>query len=122
MFRWLSRLIAGRALAPSSAERSRSGRWPSVRRAHLLREPYCQFCGSYDNLHVHHIVPVSVNPAGELDLSNLMTLCPTCHYVFGHLFDWSLYNDEIRADVNHWRHKRRMAAERHAKTFTARGV
>lgn len=39
----------------------------------------CQECGSDDDLHVHHIEPMSQGGA-KLDLDNLVTLCRDCHY------------------------------------------
>ena len=37
----------------------------------------CGNCGSSYNLHVHHIVPLS--KGGSNNLSNLRTLCSSCH-------------------------------------------
>jgi len=33
----------------------------------------------YNNLEVHHIVPLAEDPSGLLDDSNLCPLCPSCH-------------------------------------------
>jgi predicted DNA-binding protein YlxM (UPF0122 family) len=38
----------------------------------------CQICENQDELHVHHIVPVSEG-GRKLDPQNLMTLCGNCH-------------------------------------------
>lgn len=44
----------------------------------LKRDGYkCVICGTQDNLHVHHIVPVSVRP--DHSEHNLITLCIRCH-------------------------------------------
>lgn len=77
---------------------SRSGKWSSIRKDHLNIQPHCQACGNYKNLQVHHIIPVSVDRSKELDLENLITLCKTCHFVFGHLMDWNSWNNEIIND------------------------
>ena len=37
----------------------------------------CEKCGSYVNLHVHHIKPKSIG--GTDDISNLQVLCKRCH-------------------------------------------
>lgn len=76
----------------------RSGKWSSVRKDHLNTQPHCQSCGNYKNLQVHHIIPVSVDKNKELDPENLITLCKTCHFVFGHLMDWNSWNNEIIND------------------------
>ena len=50
-----------------------------VRKSFVLeRDGYkCVKCGSYENLHVHHKVPVSIKPDHSED--NLITLCIHCH-------------------------------------------
>jgi 5-methylcytosine-specific restriction protein A len=78
----------------------RSRRWPEVRKAHIQKEPFCQCCGRTDKLEVHHIEPVHKNPKRELDPDNLITLCGQhCHLVFGHLMDYTSWNDNIRQDA-----------------------
>ena len=44
----------------------------------------CQKCGSKENLHCHHILPVKTHPHLSLDPDNGITLCETCHYEIGH--------------------------------------
>lgn len=52
--------------------------WGDIRQAVLKRDGYCcANCRSTENLHVHHIVPLSVG--GSNELSNLKTLCKACH-------------------------------------------
>jgi 5-methylcytosine-specific restriction endonuclease McrA len=52
--------------------------WDRVRRVVLQRDGYrCQNCSSDDQLHVHHIVPLT--SGGTNAWSNLVTLCPDCH-------------------------------------------
>lgn len=63
--------------------------WSSQRRKALARDNYtCQICGKGEsdlppgiNLHVHHIIPFRKWPNYEAanHLSNLITLCPSCH-------------------------------------------
>jgi len=38
----------------------------------------CQWCGGTENLHVHHLRPMSLG-GDELDEKNLVTLCQRCH-------------------------------------------
>jgi len=46
----------------------------------LERDDYtCQKCGSQENLHAHHIIPVSKDKSRSLDINNGITLCKECH-------------------------------------------
>ena len=49
----------------------------------LERGQTCQLCGKpierYSKTHIHHIIPWSRYPEGELDDRNLMVLCYRCH-------------------------------------------
>jgi len=77
---------------------NRSSKWKNIRNNHIKIQPYCQACGSNKNLEVHHIIPVSVDETKELDSNNLITLCKTCHFVFGHLMDWNSWNNDVIND------------------------
>ena len=77
----------------------RSWKWKDVRKKHLEIQSYCQACGREDNLEVHHIIPVHINPSKELDETNLITLCSKgCHLMFGHLMDYKSWNPSVVAD------------------------
>ena len=82
------------------AGKPRSPRWPSVRAAHLKREPWCRLCGGTEDLEVHHIRPFHLCPGKELDPANLITLCDSrnreCHLRAGHIGNWSRFNPAIR--------------------------
>lgn len=84
---------------------ARSSRWPIVRAAHLMREGECRCCLAVDDLEVHHIEPIHVNPARELDPTNLLTLCNRCHLFAGHLGRWASWNVDVRNDCMLWRAK-----------------
>lgn len=77
---------------------NRSPKWSTIRKHHIDSQPHCQACGNYKNLEVHHIIPVSIDKNKELDPKNLITLCKTCHFVFGHLMDWNSWNTEVIND------------------------
>lgn len=78
----------------------RSRKWPEVRQEHIKKQPFCQCCGRKDKLEVHHIEPVHKNPERELDPNNLITLCGQhCHLVFGHLMDYTSWNENIIEDA-----------------------
>jgi hypothetical protein len=84
----------------------RSGRWPAVRDKFIRQNPTCAACGKRDTLEAHHVVPFQEAPALELDPGNLITLCRTCHLVFGHLGDWASWNPEVRVDASAYLAKR----------------
>ena len=44
----------------------------------------CQYCGTTKNIHVHHIIPVKLEPLFSLDPENGICLCEECHYKIGH--------------------------------------
>jgi hypothetical protein len=51
---------------------------PSKRRRVFERDEYrCQYCGSWENLHLDHIVALA--NGGTDDLDNLQTLCGMCN-------------------------------------------
>lgn len=74
----------------------RSSAWPALRKTHLDANPACAACANTvtRQLDVHHIEPVHVNPARELDPTNLLTLCTAgpaganCHLLVGHAGSW----------------------------------
>jgi 5-methylcytosine-specific restriction endonuclease McrA len=51
-----------------------------LRQMVLERDEYtCQKCGSTENLHCHHILPVAIEPLLSADVDNCITLCKQCH-------------------------------------------
>jgi len=91
LHQWFSDLCSSRPPV------ERSSKWSAVRKAHLAKQPTCQWCGGSMLLDVHHIFPVHVYPCLELCPSNLITLCRlnSCHFEMGHNGDWHEYNVEI---------------------------
>lgn len=91
----------------------RSGKWRSVRAAHLEIQPRCLACDSTENLNVHHLVPFHVDPDRENDPSNLGTFCRDHHYSIAHdpdgdgpeLPSWSKYNKNAVEDAFKYRRK-----------------
>lgn len=99
-----------RESAERTSGRKRSSKWPATRAAHLRANPACAVCGCRTDLEVHHILPFHVAPDLELNPRNLLTLgerCPTGnhHLLFGHLGDWSCWNEVAEHDVVEWRGK-----------------
>lgn len=86
--------------------RARKGQWHRLRKEHLCKEPACVACGRENNLEVHHIIPVHINPNRELDPDNLITLCAEkCHLVFGHFMSYHCYNSDVRKMAAEYRRK-----------------
>lgn len=68
------------ALLIMSRRLPRPGEYKSWRRAVLERDGRaCVECGSKQDLHVHHIVPVTVSPKESTAPDNGVTLCKGCH-------------------------------------------
>jgi len=51
----------------------------------------CMKCGSQDNIHIHHITPLS--KGGNNSIENLILLCEFCHRII-HKNKGELYNEE----------------------------
>lgn len=55
-------------------------RWKAVRLQAKRRDGWkCVTCGSVGRLEVDHIIPVRAAPERAYDLTNLQTLCSSCH-------------------------------------------
>jgi 5-methylcytosine-specific restriction enzyme A len=58
----------------------RTKRWKALRTEALRRDGYkCVQCGRAGRLEVDHVLPVRTHPELSWDLTNLQTLCPSCH-------------------------------------------
>lgn len=55
--------------------------WYRVKSNVLKNQPYCAYCGSRENLQVHHIKPVRYYPELVYEVSNLLVLCRSCHHL-----------------------------------------
>jgi len=90
---------------------TRSSKWPTVRKHHLIANPTCAVCGGTEVLEVHHIEPFHLNPELELDPTNLITLCEskkngvTCHLFFGHCGNYKSFNKNVEEDAKAWKEK-----------------
>ena len=87
------------ALFSAAHAGERSSQWRSVREVHLRNHQACEACGATKRVEVHHVPPVHEYPDRELDAENLITLCPRCHLVFGHLGDYQAWNPRVRKDA-----------------------
>lgn len=119
---WVTRgpLLLRRRRAKKKPEHPRSPEWARVAMEHRRREPACVVCGYKGRkVQVHHIKPFHLHPQLELDPHNLITLCEARgrnhHLLLGHLNSWESYNEHIREDAKHFRHKsaREIRADAH---------
>lgn len=84
------------------ALKKRSSKWPKVRKDHLLANPTCAACAGKKRMQVHHVDPYHLDPAKELDPTNLISLCMTmheCHLKIGHGSDFRAFNPNSRHDA-----------------------
>jgi hypothetical protein len=81
----------------------RNPEWDKVRNQYLKNHNRCVVCSRATKLNVHHIRPYHLYHELELDPTNLITLCENtginCHFVFGHLGDWTAYNPNVIEDT-----------------------
>ena len=54
-------------------------RWQALSRSLRRRHPVCQRCGDALSEHVHHLVPIRLDPSRAYDETNLVCLCAVCH-------------------------------------------
>jgi len=79
----------------------RSSQWPKVRKEHLKLFPTCAACGTKKAVEVHHKIPFSFYPEGELLPENFLTLCEyhDCHLIVGHGGNWADVNPYAAEDA-----------------------
>ena len=84
-------------------------RWKKTRDSYIKNNSVCAVCGSKKNLSVHHIIPVHIDKNQELNENNFIVLCQNktlnCHFVFGHLMNWTKYNPNVIKDAKTWNEK-----------------
>ena len=87
----------------------RSNDWPRVRKGFVKKNPICAVCwkkGSlFNSLNVHHIRVFHKFPELELDENNLIVLCRQDHFSWGHYYNFSSWNENIKEDVEKWRNR-----------------
>jgi 5-methylcytosine-specific restriction enzyme A len=68
---------------PETEKFYNSAAWQRLRLVKLAQTPLCEICQPLHFLtaatHVHHIVEVTRDPDLRSDLSNLQSLCKSCH-------------------------------------------
>jgi thymidylate synthase (FAD) len=53
-------------------------------KAHVKREPFCQWCSTLDSPQAHHVIPMWKDESIASDPANFITLCKKCHLPLGH--------------------------------------
>ena len=53
--------------------------WKRLRLVKLNRNPVCEDCGKVLALQVHHVMPIETHPNLSLTMTNLRSLCASCH-------------------------------------------
>lgn len=103
----------------ASLAADRSPQWSAVRNTYAAVHPTCEACGETP-IQVHHVKPFRLWPELELELdaANLISLCPRCHIVFGHLGDTRANNPLVRQDAS--RHLARVKARPYTREAVAR--
>ena len=80
---------------------ARSPKWSEVRNNFIAQNPTCAVCGTKKGCEAHHRKPFHLHPELELDENNLITLCPRCHLLIGHLGSFKSYNVNVAEDSAH---------------------
>jgi len=84
---------------------TRSQEWPKIRRAYLRNFDACAVCNTTKRLSAHHLLPFQLYPESELDMKNLITLCPAHHLFIGHLGRWASFNINAVEDAAIWKER-----------------
>ena len=83
----------------------RDPNWRYLAKGFLLHFPCCAVCGKKDGVVPHHMIPFHVDRRRELNVDNLIPLCPDHHLWFGHLGLWQSWNPDVLFDCGLWRTK-----------------
>jgi 5-methylcytosine-specific restriction enzyme A len=81
----------------------RSGKWPRLERIHLADHPFCEVCGTKEEVVGHHMLPFHLFPEHELDPDNIISLCNSRlhHILVGHGMNFKDYNPDVKKDAAH---------------------
>lgn len=86
--------------------RPRNPKWPKESKLYM-KGKCCERCGRRDQLVVHHVIPVHVNPDHEMDPDNWMIGCfgpIACHLNY-HLLDFRSWDPNAREEAKRMRAK-----------------
>lgn len=65
----------------------------------------CAITGRTDDVDLHHIVPVNIDPLKECEETNIIPLWRPLHFELGHLGSWFSYNMDIVKDAEDFKNK-----------------
>lgn len=82
---------------------ARSPEWSAIQKAFVKEHPLCDY-GKHkptllNPLNVHHVELFSNNPARELDVTNLQSVCRFHHLYHCHFGNWKECNPHTREDA-----------------------
>ena len=79
----------------------RASDWPQFRKIHIKNA--CEFCGTKGTvlspLELHHVLPFHLYENLELDHTNVVTGCRSCHLKFYHLGSFRSFNEQIKDHI-----------------------
>jgi 5-methylcytosine-specific restriction endonuclease McrA len=64
---------------PSRKDRHRTAAWDRLSARLRRQQPWCEGCGSTENLTADHKVPISIAPELALEPLNVRVLCRSCN-------------------------------------------
>lgn len=95
---WVGEIVSSCKVLTVKKVKRRHPKWKLLR-DNFVNGKKCAACGGKEQLQAHHKKPFHLFPELELDEKNLIVLCEhpskNCHFVFGHLMNWSTYNHDI---------------------------
>lgn len=104
MINWFINLFCDKTFGAA-----RSPEWRTIRKVFIDKHPECAVCEKKGKLlsplEVHHVIPFHIDPRGELDPDNLVTLCPVHHLWVGHLGSFRSWNEDVKGDADYWLEK-----------------
>lgn len=90
---------------PFGISGGRSPQWSRVEKEFKITSPNCSACGTNKKIEIHHCLPFHEHPELELTTTNLISLCRSDHFLFGHLNCWTSYNKDVKMDCEIWKQK-----------------
>ena len=57
----------------------RGGRWTRLASKYKAIHPICERCGHRATVHIHHKIPISIDPSRLYSWQNLQGCCVPCH-------------------------------------------
>jgi hypothetical protein len=102
---WVGEIVSSCKVLTVKKLKRRHPKWKLLRDGFITGKK-CAACGGKEHLQAHHKKPFHLFPELELEEKNLIVLCEhpskNCHFVFGHLMNWSTYNHDIDNTISYF--------------------